>query len=56
VLGIHHCLGANLARMEVEALLTAVLRRWPNLTLDGDPGWWCAGPFRGVRRLPVAGR
>lgn len=53
VLGPHHCLGANLARMEVEVLLTAVLRRWPDLELDGDPGWWCAGPFRGVHRLPV---
>jgi len=53
VLGIHHCLGANLARTEVEVLLTAVLRRWPDLELAGDPGWWCAGPFRGVRRLPI---
>jgi cytochrome P450 len=53
VLGIHHCLGANLARTEVEVLLTATLRRWPDLALAGDPGWWCAGPFRGVRRLPV---
>ena len=54
VLGPHHCLGANLARMEVEVLLTAVLRRWPKLRLTGDPGWWSAGPFRGVHRLPVA--
>jgi hypothetical protein len=53
VLGPHHCLGANLARMEVEVLLTAVLRRWPRLELAGDPGWWCAGPFRGVHALPV---
>jgi cytochrome P450 len=54
VLGPHHCLGANLARMEVEVLLGAVLRRWPELRLDGDPGWRCTGPFRGVERLPVA--
>jgi hypothetical protein len=54
VLGPHHCLGANLARMEVEVLLAAVLRRWPSLRLAGDPGWWSAGPFRGVERLPVA--
>jgi cytochrome P450 len=53
VLGPHHCLGANLARMEVEVLLTAVLRRWPSIALAGDPGWWCAGPFRGVERVPV---
>lgn len=53
VLGPHHCLGANLARMEVEVLLTAVLRRWPSLRLADDPGWWCAGPFRGLRRLRV---
>jgi len=54
VLGPHHCLGANLARMEVEVLLGAVLRRWPAIRLAGDPGWWCAGPFRGLQRLPVA--
>jgi cytochrome P450 len=54
VLGPHHCLGANLARMEVEVLLGAVLRRWPQVRLDGDPGWRCMGPFRGVERLPVA--
>jgi cytochrome P450 len=53
VLGPHHCLGANLARMEVEVLLTAVVRRWPDLELGGDPGWWCAGPFRGLERLPI---
>jgi len=34
--GIHFCLGAQLARTEMEVLLTAVLRRWPNLRLTAD--------------------
>jgi cytochrome P450 len=53
VLGPHRCLGANLAALEVEILLTAVLARWPRLELAGDPGWRTMGPFRGVERLPV---
>jgi cytochrome P450 len=52
--GPHHCLGAALARTEVEMLLGATLRRWPAMALAGDPGWWAAGPFRGPRQLRVA--
>ena len=28
--GTHYCLGANLARMELDMILSATLRRWPN--------------------------
>ena len=34
--GIHHCLGAPLARMEMETAFPALFRRFPNLALDGD--------------------
>ena len=55
-LGPHFCLGASLARTEVEAMLTAVLTRWPALeAADDDHGWWTAGPFRGLRSLRVRG-
>jgi cytochrome P450 len=53
-LGPHFCLGASLARTEVEVMLTSVLTRWPHLTLaDANHGWWNAGPFRGLRSLRV---
>ena len=35
--GIHYCLGAPLARLETAVAFGAVLNRFPNLRLDGDP-------------------
>ena len=35
--GIHHCLGRNLARMEIAAVLMAVAKHMPTLELVGEP-------------------
>ncbi|MEE1931321.1 cytochrome P450 [Streptomyces sp. TRM 70351] len=52
--GIHHCLGAPLARLESEVALRALLERCPDLTANGEPGEWIPGMLlRGVRELPV---
>jgi len=52
--GPHHCLGAALARMESEVMLSAITRRWPRLALaEPAPRWWSSGPFRGVDQLCV---
>jgi cytochrome P450 len=52
--GIHHCLGAPLARVEARTALRTLLERAPRLTLDGPPGQWLPGMLvRGVRSLPV---
>jgi cytochrome P450 len=34
--GVHHCLGAPLARMEMRIAFPALLRRFPNLALAED--------------------
>ena len=34
--GIHHCLGAQLARLEAELVFTALIERLPNLELAGE--------------------
>lgn len=55
-LGIHFCLGAPLARMELGIGLPALARRFPNLHLadDRSPLEYGAGfVIRGVQRLPV---
>ncbi|MGC9380997.1 cytochrome P450 family protein [Streptomyces sp. MH13] len=52
--GIHHCLGAPLARLEAEVALRTLLERCPELTADGEQGEWIPGMLlRGVRELPV---
>jgi cytochrome P450 len=34
--GVHHCLGAPLARLEMRIAFPALLRRFPTLALAGD--------------------
>jgi cytochrome P450 len=53
-LGIHRCLGSNLARMELEVALQEWLARYPEFELS-DPGAvsWSGGQVRGPRSLPV---
>jgi len=36
--GLHFCLGASLARLEVVAVVNAVLDRHQTITLTDDPG------------------
>ncbi|MGW3621844.1 cytochrome P450 family protein [Micromonospora arida] len=54
--GIHHCLGAPLARLEARIAIASLLRRFPELRpavpLDEVP-WIPAGIMRGPRSLPV---
>jgi cytochrome P450 len=56
--GIHYCLGASLARMEVQLALSALFTRFPHTALaDPDrPAPWLEVPFpafRGLADLPV---
>ena len=54
--GIHHCLGAPLARMEGQIAISTLLRRMPNLRLEGSPeslSWRPGMILRGLRGLPV---
>jgi cytochrome P450 len=54
--GVHHCLGAPLARMEGQIAISALLRRFPNarLAAASETLRWRRGPFlRGLRRLPL---
>ena len=55
-LGIHRCLGSNLARMELQIAVEEWMRRIPDFELaDPDPASvrWSAGQVRGPRQLPV---
>ncbi len=52
--GIHHCLGASLARLEGRIAVGSLIRRFPGLELAGDtPAWNGRLVLRGLDRLPV---
>lgn len=53
-LGIHRCVGSNLARLELTVALQEWLRAFPRCTLDHSRTvGWANGQVRGPRHLPV---
>jgi cytochrome P450 len=53
-LGIHRCLGSNLARLELRVALEEWLARFPDFELvDPDRVTWSKGQVRGPRSIPV---
>ncbi|MCF3122620.1 cytochrome P450 [Streptomyces arenae] len=52
--GIHYCIGAPLARMELAASMRALLRRAPRLSLAAEPARGSRFVIRGLRELLVA--
>jgi cytochrome P450 len=52
--GIHHCLGAVLARAEARAAIASMTARFPDMTLATDtPSWNGRVVLRGLDALPV---
>ena len=54
--GIHHCLGAHLARLELNEALGALLRRFPSLRVavpEDELRWKTGLSVRGLHDLPV---
>jgi cytochrome P450 len=51
--GIHHCMGAHLARMEVQIAFEELLRRVRSIELAGAPERLRSNFFNGIKRLPV---
>ncbi len=53
--GIHFCVGAPLARLEIEVALAELARTMPTLTLVIEPAYNDAFVIRGLRALQVRG-
>jgi cytochrome P450 len=51
--GVHHCLGAALARMELQEALRALLLELPGLQVAGDIQWKTEMLVRGPVTMPV---
>jgi cytochrome P450 len=54
--GTHYCLGANLARAELEEALAFLAPRAPGLALDGPPQLGGVEGIYGIDKLPVSWR
>ncbi|MEJ3657460.1 cytochrome P450 [Actinomycetes bacterium KLBMP 9759] len=55
--GVHHCLGAQLARMELQEAIGGLLREFPGLRLAVEPDevpWRTGGLVRGPQALPLS--
>ena len=51
--GVHHCLGAPLARLEGKLVLEALTQRFASMELSGPEPPWSRSFLRGVGNLPV---
>ena len=51
--GIHYCLGANLARAELQEALAYLPQRLRALELDGEPEFGSVNGIYGLDRLPL---
>ena len=51
--GLHHCLGAALARTEIRVVLDELLDRFSDVALDGPVEWGRSNKHTSIRHLPV---
>jgi cytochrome P450 len=51
--GIHYCVGANVARAELQEALGYLPQRMPGLELDGEPEFGSVNGIYGLDRLPL---
>lgn len=52
--GVHYCLGAHLARVELAEALTVLARRMPNVRRTGPAPWKSIFDISGPTTLPIA--
>ena len=53
-LGTHYCLGASLAKLEIELIFNAIADAMPDIAKVGDPVRLRSGWINGIKSLPVS--
>jgi cytochrome P450 len=51
--GVHYCLGANLARLELQEGLAFLAEHLKGLELDGEPVFESVSGIYGLAELPI---
>ena len=51
--GVHFCLGASLARMEINVTLKELIKRFDGFELTGTPDWMPNNRLLGLRKLEI---
>ena len=51
--GIHSCVGSHLARVQAEAMFSAILDRFDDIEVAGEPVWSTRMVIRGLSSLPI---
>jgi cholest-4-en-3-one 26-monooxygenase len=54
--GAHYCIGASLARLEIDLIFNAIADAMPGIRLAGDAERLRSGWLNGIKRLPVSYR
>jgi cytochrome P450 len=54
--GIHHCLGAHLARLEATVMFNDMAARGIRIDASGEVTWGANPSIRGIKHLPVTVR
>ena len=52
--GAHFCLGANLARLEIDLIFNAIADNMPDIRKAGEPERLRSGWLNGIKKLPVS--
>jgi cholest-4-en-3-one 26-monooxygenase len=55
-LGTHYCLGASLAKLEIQLIFNAIADAMPDIAKAGDPVHLRSGWINGIKNLPVTYR
>ena len=50
--GPHFCLGAHLARREIDVMLRQLFTRLPDIEAAGEPEWRVSRLVSGIKHLP----
>jgi cytochrome P450 len=51
--GIHACMGAPLAKLEIAIAVPKILQRWRSIELNGELEWHATLLARGLKSLPL---